>query len=290
MLRLMKPAPSRVGKLVGDEIIRYRSAQRVCQSNQIAELMTCLNPIQGFLSYSHHDRLAARCIKDALGPYGIMTFLAHQDIRPSQEWQDEISRALHACEVFFLLLTESFKHSDWTDQETGIAVALNKIIVPLKISLNPYGFVARYQAQHLSGTQLRGPNDLKVNEGCWTVVRTLAQRAHLGVRIRDHVIGSFAQSSSFREAGQYASKLQDLEPFNPGQVKEIVEVGCRNNQIYGSFTAIQYVRGLIRKNRASVPKVLSSQFRQMTGNRVIASNFSASSNANQCPESEWKFG
>src|SRR5689334_13651853 len=168
--------------------------------------MTSLNAIQGFLSYSHHDRLIARCIKDALGVYGIMTFLAHEDIRPSQEWQDEISRALHACEVFFLLLTESFKHSDWTDQETGIAVALNKIIVPLKVSLNPYGFVARYQAQHLPGAEPREASDPKIEGGCWTIVRTLAQRADFGDRIKDQAIARFGQSSSFSEARQLASK------------------------------------------------------------------------------------
>src|SRR4051812_682013 len=100
-----------------------------------------MGTVDAFLCYSHNDRFLAGCIKKTFDSYGIGAFLAHEDLLPSQEWQDEIARRLHACEVFFLLLTNSFRSSDWTDQETGIAVALNKIIVPIKVTLNPYGFV-----------------------------------------------------------------------------------------------------------------------------------------------------
>src|SRR5262249_47275885 len=153
--------------------------------------------------------------KYSLGSYGIAAFLAHEDIQPSEEWQDEISHRLHACEVFFPLLTDSFKSSDWTDQETGIAVALNKIIVPLKATLDPYGFIARYQAQSLEAEEVNGSLNLPgIDESCWNVARSLARRSDIGDRIKNGIIAKFALSGAFKEAGQYASRLQDMEPLD----------------------------------------------------------------------------
>jgi len=58
-------------------------------------------------------------------------------------------------------LTESFAASDWTDQEIGIAVALRKIIVPMKLTLDPYGVIGRYQAQSFAGVA----DDVTVGKG-----------------------------------------------------------------------------------------------------------------------------
>lgn len=44
------------------------------------------------------------------------------------------------------LLTDEFRKSAWTSQEVGYAYGLNKIVVPLKISVNPFGFMSRIQA------------------------------------------------------------------------------------------------------------------------------------------------
>jgi TIR domain len=235
-----------------------------------------MNPILSFLSYSHKDRLLAGSIRDAFWLYGISAFLAHEDIQPSQEWQDEISRTLHACEVFFPLLTDSFHGSDWTDQETGIAVALNKIIVPLKATLNPYGFIGRYQAQAFPGEKRNGALNLPgIDENCWKVVRSLARRSDIGNRIKTGIIAKFSQSAAFKEASQYASRLHDLEPFDLPQVEEIVRASCRNNQIHGSFAARDYVRSLMKRNRFRVSGELSRNFRHLTSVSDSSSTSSA---------------
>jgi hypothetical protein len=235
-----------------------------------------MNPILAFLSYSHRDRLLAGSIRYAFALYGISAFLAHEDIQPSQEWQDEISRALRACEIFFPLLTASFHGSDWTDQETGMAVALNKIIVPLKAPLNPYGFIARYQAQLFQAEDVDGALHWPgIDETCWKVIRSLARRSDVGDRIKNGVIVKFAQSGAFKEAAQYASRLNDLEPFDAAQIEEIVRVSCKNTQIYGSFAARDYVRDLMKRNRFRVSRELSRHFRELTSVSDLSSASSA---------------
>jgi hypothetical protein len=79
-----------------------------------------------FLSYSHLDKRLAGKIKKYLLQYGVKVFLAHDDIEPSEEWADKILEELRDCHVFMPILTKHFNKSNWTDQETGCALILNK--------------------------------------------------------------------------------------------------------------------------------------------------------------------
>jgi hypothetical protein len=200
--------------------------------------------IPAFLSYSHKDRRLAGLTKECLDSYGFDTFLAHEDLQPSDEWQKTILKRLKNCVIFLPLLTDSFSKSDWTDQETGIAVGLKKVIVPLKVTRNPYGFISKYQAQLLDSET--------VEAACWKVVRRLATKPKLADGIRDGVIQMFGKSKSFAAAADNAKKLKSLEPFSNEQLNEIVSVSSRNSQIYSGFEARRYVRDLIRPAKSRI--------------------------------------
>ncbi len=83
-------------------------------------------PIRVFLSYSHKSKKLAHELKEGLESFEFSAFLAHEDISPSASWRKEIRKSLRDCRVFIPILTKSFVESDWTDQETGIALALKK--------------------------------------------------------------------------------------------------------------------------------------------------------------------
>ncbi len=220
-----------------------------------------LLPIPAFLSYSHQDRRLAGLIKGTFDYYGFDTFLAHEDLQPSGEWQEIILRKLKECLVFLPLLTDSFAKSDWTDQETGIAVALGKIIVPMKLTINPYGFISRYQAQSFAGAASGGSLFPPViAEACWNIVKTLASQKKLAAGVRDGVIAAFGGSGSFREAATNVGKLQLLEPFSDQQLNEIIRVSSENNQIYHGFDARSYINDLIRREAARIDDSLAHQF------------------------------
>lgn len=76
---------------------------------------------------------------------GFDIFIAHDDIKPSLVWQQEILKNLKQCDIFIPFLTKNFKESNWTDQETGIAFLMGKHIIPLKVDYIPYGFINKYQ-------------------------------------------------------------------------------------------------------------------------------------------------
>jgi len=99
-----------------------------------------------FLSYRTVDKKLAGQIKGELEKHGIRVFLAHDDIEPSFEWKEKILLELNQCDIFLPLLTDSFRGSEYTDQEAGIAFAGEKVILPLKVTQNPHGFIERFQA------------------------------------------------------------------------------------------------------------------------------------------------
>lgn len=103
-------------------------------------------PIRVFLSYSDSDLSLIHEIKKKLDFYCLETFLAHDDIEPSEEWVEEIILNLKECDVFIPFISENFKKSKWTDQESGIAFTRDKFIIPINIGLVPYGFIGKYQA------------------------------------------------------------------------------------------------------------------------------------------------
>lgn len=104
-------------------------------------------------------------LKAELEKYGISSFVAHEDIEPTKEWQDEIEKGLFSMDAFCAVLMEGFKESNWTDQEVGVAVGRNVLIIPIRKGLDPYGFIGKYQ-----GFQAIGKNIGQVAEGIFEII------------------------------------------------------------------------------------------------------------------------
>ena len=86
---------------------------------------------EAFLSYNTEDKNIAGKIKEELEKFNIKSFLAHEEVEISSEWRNEIHKHLDSSDLFLPLITDNFNLSVWANQETGYAIAKNKIIVPL---------------------------------------------------------------------------------------------------------------------------------------------------------------
>lgn len=106
-----------------------------------------------FISYSSKDKHLVGDLKLLLESYcGYEVFVAHDDVIGGTIFSEEIIRYITDCDVFVPFLSEAFKESDFTDQETGLALGLKKVIIPIKSGMNPYGFINKYQALTLKQT------------------------------------------------------------------------------------------------------------------------------------------
>jgi hypothetical protein len=213
--------------------------------------MADITMLKLFLSYHHKDRKTAGCVKDHLTALGVEVFLAHEDLEPPTEWQKEILRRLRQCDVFIPLLTKSYHASLWTDQETGIALASKKFVLPLKFGTDPYGFIGKLQA-------LKARKEL--SETCLKLVHLLASNSAFRQRFQDGAIDSFLKSSSFEESGRIAAGLPKLEPFSLAQLRRLVRGAATNSQICGGWAARYVVKKLIARDRARIGKKIVQSF------------------------------
>lgn len=99
-----------------------------------------------FISHLTAHKDSASNLKQYLSWYGIDCFVAHEDIKPSKEWEEEIEKALFTMDALCAIVVPRFKSSKWCDQEIGIALGQQKQVFPINKGAVPYGFFGRYQA------------------------------------------------------------------------------------------------------------------------------------------------
>jgi hypothetical protein len=98
-----------------------------------------------FISHLAREKDKATRLRDALAPYHIGAFVAHQDIFPTTPWQVEIERALSTMDAFLAIHTKGFSASMWAQQEVGFAVARRVKIISFKMGEDPTGFISKHQ-------------------------------------------------------------------------------------------------------------------------------------------------
>lgn len=199
-----------------------------------------------FLSYSTKDKYRAGRLKYYLEEnYGTIPFLAHEDIETSEEWKQRILRELDESDVYVALLTKRFKLSNWTSQEAGIAVAHNLKIVPLWVSVKPYGFMEDHQAKHVKLNQ-----PWKLAE---TVVDGILTTPKLRSRLIDGFVDIFLKSNSFQFTNEMTQRLQTLGNFKKKQIMKLIHGALSNNQIYNAKKTSYELFEFIEKYKKLLP-------------------------------------
>tara|TARA_R110002096_G_scaffold416576_2_gene619212 strand:+ start:22726 stop:23436 length:711 start_codon:yes stop_codon:yes gene_type:complete len=102
--------------------------------------------VKAFISHTSKDKANAKKLRDALKGYNVDGFVAHEDIKPSEEWQEEIRKALNSMDIFISMHTTGFSGRIWCQQEIGYAAARNIKMIPIKFDEDPEGFIAKIQA------------------------------------------------------------------------------------------------------------------------------------------------
>ena len=204
-----------------------------------------------FLSYSSIDKKLAGEIKQNLESFNFEVFLAHEDIEPAIEWQEEIIRNLRTCDIFIPIVSKNFKESKWTDQESGFVLALNKLIIPIEVNLVPYGFIGKYQALKLGR---------EIHDSCIKVIKIVRAHPPFKELLDNRSIKAFLDSVTFDEANTRAEGLELLEPFTPTQINEIIRGYLANDQIQGAWRARPRVVSWFEKYKDDIQPALVEQF------------------------------
>jgi hypothetical protein len=173
-----------------------------------------------FLTHKSKVKAKASKLKDSLRTFGISAFVAHKDIRPTKEWRDEIENALSTMDALVALMTDGFHESEWTDQEIGYAFGRGVPIIAVRLGVDPYGFIGKFQA--LSCTW---------KEASVEIVKLLVQNE----RMLNFYLQAVRDCTGWIEGNYLAEVLPAMETLSDKQADLLIEAYNESDEVRGSW-------------------------------------------------------
>ncbi len=197
------------------------------------------NRFRMFISHISAKKDHAAQLQFELERFAISGFVAHADITPTKEWQNEIELALNTMDAIVALLHEGFKESNWTDQEIGVAIGRGVLVIPIKFDLDPYGFIGKFQAIQGAGKELSA-----IAEKMFTI---LIQDPKSSLRMTESVIDLFAESGSYAEAKSNVELLAECPKLTKEMKNKVAEAANLNSQIRDAYGVPEKVSKLVKE-------------------------------------------
>ena len=185
-----------------------------------------------FISHNNHDGSQAGSLKFQLELFGASVFVAHDDIRSGEQWQNELEIALHSAGALIALLTPKFRVSSWTDQEVGIAYCrgLRIISVTTDPDVVPHGFLGQNQAF-----------PWKDSDVSLEIMKFLIGKEP---QLLDDYINRIANSGGWATSGRLGRLLPHIPNLSPAQIERVVCSVSENSQVRNSWEFANYIDDL----------------------------------------------
>ena len=155
-----------------------------------------------FISHITSKKQQVSNLKNALEEYGITSFVAHEDINPTREWQKEIQRALNSMDCMSAMLYNGFHESNWCDQEVGIALGRSITVLPLILDHDPYGFLGEYQ-----GVKIKGMHPVDLAKDIFTI---LCENPNTRNKYLSCLTGLLLSSNSNEDAWKWLKLIEQI--------------------------------------------------------------------------------
>ena len=204
-----------------DHGYRYQSAVEIPDSK-----FWYPNHFRLFLCHLSTFKVKTAQLQKTLEEYGVSSFVAHEDIEPTTEWQDEIEKALFSMDALAAILTPEFNDSKWTDQEVGIAVGRGSLIIPIRKGMDPYGFIGKYQGMQGDGKTIRQVAD--------RVFRILSNHPKTKEKLAGDLVHQITLANDAEDAAKKLNLLRSFEALPQKHLEKIRENYTGNKIIIGS--------------------------------------------------------
>ncbi|MFJ5433738.1 toll/interleukin-1 receptor domain-containing protein [Pectobacterium sp. CHL-2024] len=175
-----------------------------------------------FLSHLASFKVQTAHLQTALRKFAISSFVAHEDIEPTKEWQNEIESGLKTMDALAAILMPGFQESKWCDQEVGVAVGRDILIIPIRKGIDPYGFIGKYQ-----GIQAHGKT---IGEVAEAIFDTLVRSPKTKNKILIALSGAVSNAITAEEAIDKIEIFKSLDVIPP-EILENLKQQISDNKI-----------------------------------------------------------
>jgi hypothetical protein len=86
-----------------------------------------------FITYSSKDQKVARTICTALENRGLACWISSRNVKPGQNYQEQIVRAIRGSKIMVLVFTANANNSNEIKKELALASQNNLIVIPVRI-------------------------------------------------------------------------------------------------------------------------------------------------------------
>lgn len=197
------------------------------------------NTFRIFISHVSAKKSAAHALRQALLEFGISAFVAHDDIEPTKEWQDTIETALRTMDALTALISDGFIESKWCDQETGIAMGMEKLVIPIRLGADPHGFLGKYQALPGMGIDVKS-----VAQNVFDILRK-----HPATRLKMSpvLVNRFINSNSYAQARERVLLLDEIPTLSKEHAEALRNSVHENGQIEHAFGVPEAISSLLSR-------------------------------------------
>ncbi|MDR2581081.1 MAG: toll/interleukin-1 receptor domain-containing protein [Fibromonadaceae bacterium] len=224
---------------------------RIVSENEVKNIWA-ENHFRIFLSHKSAYKEKVSKLKQELKKYYIGAFVAHNDIEPSKEWQDEIEKALLSMNAFVALITKDFYDGDgeWTNQEIGFSTAFDIPRIYVNLGGNPRGFAAKFQALKCSW-----------DEAPEKIFSILSKYDNFRNAFVDNLIGDLKNVLDFLSANEFYDRLITFN-LSEEQCDKVIFAYNNNVQIGKNY---RFKSGII----SYLNKWSSKQYKLDEANKIV---------------------
>jgi hypothetical protein len=209
-----------------------------------------------FVSHAHSTAAVAGEMRNFLRDFLVEAFVAHDDIEPSEKWQQVIESALLTCHAAVALVTPDFRESKWCDQEIGFCIARSICVVPLLYGVDPHGFLGGFQ-----GVKLNSPTYPYAagRQAGISVLNIVASRPETRERMVPSIVRRYSASFSFDNTREVFPQLLSIpvEAWTPTLVAEVEMAAEANRQVFDAILPDGRAPDMVAKVLAPIKEQLS---------------------------------